>query len=265
MMRLMREGVQSSVLQMSGARETVLHPAVTRVLAEDILDAADAVLAAAIELEPDADIEFEPSGSVRALLVPPGRVSMDLSARLRGGVIHHSSAVVEVAILVDREKFKVLRIPYRLRRYHQVLVAAKVIDQGEPLSEDNLNLRRVEAPAATTPFLTHHDAVHGKVASRKLQAGTKLSLRMISDPAVIYSGDQINVVAVNGRIQVAARAIALQDGAVGQRIKVRNLSSNKVVQATVHGAGLAVIRLRPLSKSTLQAATQATTLQRGRR
>lgn len=242
-MRLLREGLQSGILEVSGAKETVLHPAVTRVLGQDIIDAADAVLSAALELDDDSDVEFEPSGSQRAMLVPPGRVSMDLSAKLRDGVVHHSSAVVEVAILVDHTPFKVVRVPYRLRRFHRVLVAAKAIDKGEPLGEDNLALRRVEAPAATTPFLTDFDSVRQKVASRKLQAGAKLSLRSISDPAVIYSGDQINLVAVHGRVRVAARAIALQDGAVGERITVRNLSSSKVVQATVHGMGLAVIQL----------------------
>jgi len=242
-MRLLREGLQSGILEVSGARETVLHPAVTRVLGQDILDAADAVLAAAIEVDPEADVEFEPTGSLRALLVPPGRVSMDLSAKLRDGVLHHTSAVVEVSILVDHEPFKVVRVPYRLHRFHRVLVATKAIDQGESLGEENLALRRVEAPAATTPFLNDFDAVRQKVAARKLQAGAKLSLRLISDPAVIYNGDQINLVAIHGRVRVAARGIALQDGAVGQRIQVRNLSSSKVMQATVHGTGLAVIQL----------------------
>ena len=121
------------------------------------------------------------------------------------------------------------------------LVATKPIDRGEPLGEDNVALQRVEAQAATTPFLTSYDEIHLKVASRKLRTGAKLSLRMVSDPAVIHSGDQINLVSLSNRIQIATHAIALQDGAVGQRIAVRNLSSNKVVHARVRSEGLAVI------------------------
>jgi flagella basal body P-ring formation protein FlgA len=102
----------------------------------------------------------------------------------------------------------------------------------------------VEAAGEVSPYLTSFDGVRGKVAARELRAGAMLTLRSISDPAVVYGGDPINLVAVNGRVQVATRAVALQDGAVGDRIAVRNLASNKVVQAAVHGPGLAVIELQ---------------------
>ena len=101
MLRLAREGIASDAMRLTGALQIVVHPLVTRVQECDLLEAADPVLRAAIRLEADDDIEFEPAASPSSLLVPPGRYSMELSAKLRGGALQHWSAIVDVAILVD--------------------------------------------------------------------------------------------------------------------------------------------------------------------
>ena len=242
MMRLAREGLRTERIKLSGPEKVVLHPKVVRIMPQDILDVADPVLAAALELEPQTDIEFEPMTQIRPVLVPPGRFSMDLSARLRDGRIQHSSATIEIRVLVDDTEFKVLRVPYRLRRYQQILVVANAIRKGTPLNDQNLRLSREEAPQGTSPYVTTIDAVLGGVAARDLQAGTKLTIGAVAAPAVIYKGDQVNLVSVSGRIQVATRAVALSDGPVGARIPVRNLTANKVVQAEIRGRGLVVIQ-----------------------
>ena len=241
MLRLAREGIASDAMRLTGALQIVVHPLVTRVQERDLLEAADPVLRAAIRLEADDDIEFEPAASPSSLLVPPGRYSMELSAKLRGGALQHGSAIVDVAILVDGETFKVTHVPYRLRRFHRVLVTSRPIARNEEIAEHNVELRRLEAPPGTNPYIAAFDQLHGKVAARDLQTGQKLTLGLLADPAVILQGDPVHLVARTGNIQVATRALALEAGAVGARIAVRNLAANKIVQATVHGRGLVVI------------------------
>ena len=81
----------------------------------------------------------------------------------------------------------------------------------------------------------------GRVAARDINAHSKLTNGSVMDPAVIFSGDQVHLVATSGRIRVATRAIALGDGPVGARIPVRNLTAGKIVQATVRSRGLVVV------------------------
>lgn len=240
--RLMREGLKAAVIKLAGASRVALHPVVTRLTPQDLIDAAEPVLRAALELEAHKEIEFEPTGKVRNLLVPPGRYSMELSAALRNGKLSHTSAIVNIQVLVDGEQFKLIRIPYRLRRYHHVLVPNQPIKKGTPLGSHNLELRRVEAPPGTSPYLASFEGLETKVAARDVQAGQMLTLGSLTDPAVVFKGDIVNLVVNNGRIQVTARAVALQDGAAGARILVRNMTSNKPIQAMVHGTGIVVIQ-----------------------
>lgn len=241
LMRLTGEGLRANQLDLTGARQVVLHPVGVRLMPSDILSAADPVLEAVLELENDSDIEFEVLSKLRPVTIPPGRRSMDLSASLRDGTVHHGSAVIDVAVIVDDVEFKTIRVPYKLRRYRQVLVSSVAIRRGMPLSETNLELRRMEASSGTSPYLTNFDSIRDKVAARDINANTKMTHGTITDPAVIFSGDPVNLVATSGRIQVATRAVALGDGAVGARIPVRNLTANKIVQATVRGRGLVVV------------------------
>lgn len=240
-LRLAQEGLRDARLQMTGATQVLLHPVMTRVEHQELLDAADPVLRAALELDSDKDIEFEPAGAKQQLFVPPGRFSMDLRARLRDGKLQYSSAIVDVTVLVDDEEYRTVPLPYRLRRYQKAAIARTAIKRGVELNEDNVELRRVEAAQGTTPWITDLDAIRGKVAAQDLQGGQMLAVRSLADPAVVLRGDPVNLVAISSRMQVATRAVALGDGAVGDRIPVRNLTAGKIVQATVRGAGLVVI------------------------
>lgn len=241
LLRLAREGFKSAGIQMAGASKVVLHPVAIRLMPQDVIDAAEPVLRAAIDLESHTDIEFELMSKLRPTMVPPGRFGMDLSAKLKDGTIQHSSANIEIAVLVDEVEFSTIRVTYRLRRFHHVLVAGHAIRKGTPMNEINVTDRRIEAAQGMSPYLTDPIAVAGKVAARDIQAGTKLTLASIMDPAIIFKGDPVNLVSSTGRIRVSTRAVALSDGAIGGRIAVRNLTAGKVVQATVHGRGLVVI------------------------
>lgn len=240
LLRLAREGLAAERLHFTGAGQVVLHPLVTRITQQELLAASDPVLRAALDLE-GGDIEFEPAARLPNIDAPPGRLSFDLSARLMAGRLGYSTATVAVSVLVDGEEWKQVPVPYRLHRYQSVLVTSAVVRRGAALGEDNVALQRIEAPQGTSPNLQSLDAIRGKVAARDLQAGQRLTLDSITDPAVMFEGDLITLVATGGRVQVAIKAIALKDGAVGDRIPVRNLTSGNVLPATVRSRALAVV------------------------
>ena len=58
----------------------------------------------------------------------------------------------------------------------------------------------------------------------------------------IRRGDELNLVLDGGNMRLMARATALQAGGVGQRIRVRNADSGKVLQGWVADARTVEIR-----------------------
>ena len=57
--------------------------------------------------------------------------------------------------------------------------------------------------------------------------------------AVVHRGENVLIVYALPGIQLSARARALEDGAVGQDIRLVNLTSNRTIDATVTGPGAA--------------------------
>lgn len=239
-LRLMREGLPAGAIELAGAREIVLHPLHTVVRPREILDVAEPILRAVLERE-SADFEIVPARPVGPYRLPPGRRSFDLRGRLARGSMSRTAATVEVAVLVDDIEYKVLRVPFHVRRFARVLVASRAIRRGEPLGEHNLELRRIEAPHGVELFLTSFDQVRGRVAARDTRAGQRLTLGSATAPAVVRRGDPVTLVSRQGRVQVTTRAIARSDGAVGDRVAVASLASGRVVQAIVLGPGVVTV------------------------
>jgi flagella basal body P-ring formation protein FlgA len=242
MLRLAHEGLSLDGLHLTGADDILVQPLFRTLDPQEILDAAEPVLRAAMLHGADEDFELEPAPRPKAMRFPPGRRSFELTARVRDGRVQPTSAIVDIGVLVDGEEAQIVPVSFRIRRFHYVLATTQVVRQGDPLGEHNLELRRIEAAYGTSHWLTALDDVRGMVAARDLRAAQQLSVGAAVAPAVVARGDQVTLVVNNSRIRVATRAIAQESGRVGDPVVVTNLSSGTTVQATVAGPGVVVIQ-----------------------
>ena len=234
-------GEAAARLEMKGAREVVVQPAYTEVRPQDIRDSAEVVLRAALATDQSDDVEFELVTRLKHMRVPPGREGVDFKARVRDGQIGVSRAIVDLSILVDDEVYKVVPLQYKLRRYHQVLKIDRTIRKGEPFTRANLDLVRQEMSQASGFYLQSFKDVLGKVARRNLQSNRLLYLGDVMEPAIVYKGQLVTVVAASGRVRVTIQGIATQNGAKGDVIYVTNQSTNRLISAVVYAPGVLVV------------------------
>lgn len=240
--QLALEGLTPDQMHIVGAPETIVQSVHASVQPQELVDVAEPILRAALDLEPEKDIEFELSTKLSPMEVPPGRRSFDLRGRLRGNVVQPTSATVEVAVMVDDQEFKVVTLPYRLRRFGRALVVTEPVRRESPLGPQMLEIRRIElSPGAQTLHIADLAAVQGKVAARDLRRGQTLILADLALPAVVRPKDPVIVVIKRGRVHVTVRGIALRSGAVGDRVDVA-ISSGRIVQTIVQSAGVVAMR-----------------------
>ena len=64
-----------------------------------------------------------------------------------------------------------------------------------------------------------------------------LTASVVEFPILVRRGDRISIRSHSGGISVRANAEALDNGRYGERIRVRNLQSAKVIEVTVTAAG----------------------------
>ncbi len=77
----------------------------------------------------------------------------------------------------------------------------------------------------------------GKVARRTLLAGAPIPINAVAEPKIIVNGAKVPLVFEDGGLSILTYGSALQAGAVGDVISVRNLDSGYTVSGTVQSDG----------------------------
>ena len=122
---------------------------------------------------------------------------------------------------------------YRLTVYDRVLVAMTDIRAEEAISPANV---RVEERAVDTlPELTLTDfaRVDGRVAGRYIRKDVTITPSLLAMPLVIRAGNPVELVLDANGIVIRAEGVALEPGRIDYTIRVRNVSSGKILRGKV--------------------------------
>ena len=120
----------------------------------------------------------------------------------------------------------------RLQLLRDAWVTRQPANRGDGFDPAALDVRRVD-------FLHEHDVLPADVADRDLTfarsvtAGRVLTWRDVARRALVRKGDLIEVAAIDGPLTVTLKALAMQSGAAGDMVMVRNLESKKDITAQV--------------------------------
>jgi flagella basal body P-ring formation protein FlgA len=94
-----------------------------------------------------------------------------------------------------------------------------------------------DVPAADDSFLDTRAALVGKVAKRTLLPGRGIIAIAVENPKAVANGAQVKVIFREGALTIVTFALALEAGAVGDVIKVRNTDSGLTISGTVQPDG----------------------------
>jgi flagella basal body P-ring formation protein FlgA len=224
-----------------GPNEVIVQSTYTEVAVQELTDAANTALGAVLAAENATDVDTELLTRLRHVQAPPGRQSLELKARVHDGQTGQCTAVVDVEILVDGERFKVVPVQYRLTRYQKVLKTTGTIRQGTPLGPDNLAFSREKVAETKGLYLTDFQAVQGMMARRNLQGNQLLTMGDVSEPALIHRGELVTVVITRGRVKVTTKAIANHDAARGELVALTSVESRAQITGLAEAPGTVVV------------------------
>lgn len=114
-----------------------------------------------------------------------------------------------------------------------VLVATRPLGLGHVLTAADVTINQRDQLGLRSDALGTVDEAIGQVVSRPLSAGAVLTTAHVQQALTIRRGEQVIIRAGNGGLAVEAAGKALSDGAPGQRIRVENVKSRRIVEGTV--------------------------------
>lgn len=133
------------------------------------------------------------------------------------------------------------QVRMRIRRYAEVLVANDRIRRGDTIDSSMVVVERMEITNLIEQPLMSRQDLTGSRARRNLKKGTIITTGSIETIPEVESGRETLIVYNDGLCRVTAAGIALQAGAVGDYIKVRNKATKKIITARVIDDGAVAV------------------------
>lgn len=130
-----------------------------------------------------------------------------------------------------------LHVPVIISINKKVLVTRRQLNKGEVLTAADIKLEKHDLAKLSYGYYEDINNGIGMKLKRRVLAGTVLTPAMLKKPQVVRRGQNVTLLAQSGRMSVRMSGKALDNGAVGERIKVMNIKSGKKLEGTITSSG----------------------------
>lgn len=139
-----------------------------------------------------------------------------------------------------------LYVTVDVARFAQVVVSSRGLVRGAVITADDVVVARRRINGTRMDYLSSATSAVGRVAARAIGPDQILGAANVTMPRLVKRGDEVTIASVGSTISVRVRGQALKDGALGDRVSVRNLNSKRVVEGVVNADGMVVVQVGAL-------------------
>jgi flagella basal body P-ring formation protein FlgA len=132
-------------------------------------------------------------------------------------------------------------VPVTIRVFRDVVVSTAPLERGQPIGPGDVTLEERDALANGGRMLLRLEDAIGRTPRRDLPSHAALGASALEMPVLVKRGERLSLASRTGGITVTATVEALGNGRMGEHIRVRNLQSQRVIEATVTGPGRAEV------------------------
>lgn len=126
---------------------------------------------------------------------------------------------------------KRVEIPLKVKIYSNVPVALSALSKGKIIGRDDVGYEKKEITIYNETEFMPLDSVFEKSATSNIAKGTILTRRLVQNSRIINRGDRVTIKSISGAVCISLKGTALQQGEIGQRIRVKGESgSSKAAQ-----------------------------------
>ncbi|MDX1974880.1 MAG: flagellar basal body P-ring formation chaperone FlgA [Rickettsiales bacterium] len=197
----------------------------------------------------------EKNGSKEVAATMTGRVGQTfysytapLTVQVRGLVVDQSSSRWSANLLVMSGEDTVTAMPAagRYDEMAQVPVLKRPLRKEDVISQDDIEMKSYPSDRLRNDTITDMAALIGQSPMRTISSSRPIRKHEIASPTLIRKNAMIQMHYTMAGMSISTTALALEDGAAGSMIAVRNLESKKTIQAIVENS--TTVRVGPESQ-----------------
>jgi len=152
------------------------------------------------------------------------------------------NVIVPIQVIVDGVEKEKLFLRTKVSVFDKIVVAKKRLKRGDLLDGDAIALEERDIAALSTAVIRDDSLALGKEAKTFIPQGNAVYEWMIKDRPMVKKEDKVNVIAGSQNLTVNAKGISLDDGLMGQTIRIKNPVSGKEFTAVVTGTEEVTVR-----------------------
>ncbi|TFG92166.1 MAG: flagellar basal body P-ring formation protein FlgA [Syntrophobacterales bacterium] len=126
----------------------------------------------------------------------------------------------------------------KLEVSRDVVVSARYLPRGTDIQGGDVKLVQKWFEHMPSRVISSLEEAVGKRLSTSAKQNTEITRDMLREPVMVSRGKQVQVVLERGPVKITTVGLSEQNGSKGDVVKVRNLSSNQSIYATVVGESL---------------------------
>jgi flagellar basal body P-ring formation protein FlgA len=134
-------------------------------------------------------------------------------------------------------------VPVKVKLLKPVVVAAKAMSAKHILKATDVVVKQVDVGELRQGYLSDTALVVGQQLKYAIAMGTVIGQNAVKPEKIVRRGEMITLIAIAGGMQVKMNGTALSDASLGQRIRVKNSSSKRVIVGVVDAPGIVRVSL----------------------
>ncbi len=182
-----------------------------------------------------------------------------ISVEIRGlqfdGSASHWSA--NLMVVADGTVISAMPLAGQFQEMAEVPVLKREVRSGDIIRAVDIELRDFPVTQTRVDTITDISSLIGKSPARVISPARPMRIHEIASPAIIKKNGLVKIRYATAGMEITTSGQAMADGAKGDTIDVRNISSRKVLQATVLDEGTVSISPPSVQTSQLNGAAYA--------
>lgn len=140
------------------------------------------------------------------------------------------------------KEWKILVTVY-IKKYLNILTAKHSLPAGSLIQASDLKMSHQDVSQISGGYFTSVEQTTNMIVRRAIKPGRILTPAMLKPKRLVHRGDDVLIMAETGNLSIRVKGKALMNGFLGQRIRVKNINSHRIFQATVVSNGLVRVNM----------------------
>jgi flagellar basal body P-ring formation protein FlgA len=178
-------------------------------------------------------MRFEILSPLPEIALPSGKVSWKVDIKGSDnylGDIYFVLKLYNKGVLFKEETIKV-----RIEILQEFVVSVKNLGRDSIIGANDVSVQKKWIRSIPLNSISNKDEVVGKLLCVSVRQNTEISRNMLKEITAVKRNKMVQIVLDSGAINITTMGMAEEDGAEGTFVKVRNITSNKIIYARVVG------------------------------